>query len=324
VFDAGTITGAVHLDVAANGSLVYVPRIDANLRLTWVDRNGREEPVPAEARPYRHPKVSPDGTRIAVEVEDPSNTDVWVGEVRSGTFTRLTTSEDVDSDPIWTGDGSRVVFSSVRGASGLFWQGADGGGAAEQLATGTGGVRALGWTRSGALVYEELQGADVRVLPLGGASAPQVIPLFDAPEYFNETLPAVSPDGEWLAYQSTESGDMEVYVRPFPDVAGRRWNVSVGGGFAPLWSHDGRELFYRNNMSLMAVAVDTKPTFSAGTPQILFGLGDFVLAGTRGIRYDVAPDGRFLLLKSDSGASQDRIVVVQHWTDELRQLVPVD
>ena len=324
VFDATTVTGATHFDIAANGSLVYVPRSETALRLTWVDRNGREQAIPAEPRPYRVPRVSPDGTRIAVEVEAPGNTDVWVGDVQQGLFRRLTTAEDVDSHPIWTPDGTRIVYSAVRGTEGLFSQAVDGSGPAEHLTDGAGGVRAFGWTREGDLLYEELAGADVRVLPLEGRSPPRVITLFDAPEYFAEVLPALSPDGRWLAYQSAELGEMDVYVRPFPDVSSRRWQISVGGGWAPLWSPDGREIFYRSDTSLMAVATRTQPDFAVlGTPAPLFSLSDYVLAGVRGIRYDVAPDGRFLLLKDETrGGPRDRIVVVQHWFEELRRLVP--
>jgi serine/threonine-protein kinase len=320
--DAGTITGAVHFDVADNGSLVYVPRLGIALRLTWVDRNGIEEVIPSEPRPYRHQRISRDGSRIAVEVEDSGNTDVWVGDSRRGTFTRLTIEDDVDSDPIWTPDGSRIVFSSVRGASGLFSVAADGSGTAERLTDATGSVRAFDWTSDGQLLYEELAGPDVRLLPLDAGAPPQLIPLFDAPEYFNEVLPALSPDGKWLAYQSTESGQMSIYVRPFPNVSAGRWQVSAGVGFAPLWSADGSEIFYRSATSLMAVPVRTSPTFSAGTPQALFSLADYVLAGTRGIKYDVAPDGRFLLLKDETGVSgsQERLVVVQHWFEELARL----
>lgn len=323
IFDAGTITGAVHFDVSANGSLAFVPRIGTALRLVWVDRRGNEEPIPGELRPFRHPHVSPDGTRIVVEVEEPSNTDVWVGDARRGSFVRLTNNQDVDSDPIWTPDGSRVVFTSVRGATGLFWQAADGTGGATRVADGTGGVRPLTWTAEGELVYEELEGSHVRVLPLDGRTPFRQVELFDRPEYFNETLPAISPDGRWIAYQSTESGEMEVYVRPFPNAAAGRWQVSVGGGFAPLWSPDGRELYYRNQRSLMAVAVTTSPGFVAAPPQALFRLGDYVLAGTRGVRYDVAPDGRFLILKDEDGReTRNRIVVVQHWFEELKRMVP--
>jgi hypothetical protein len=98
----------------------------------------------------------------------------------------------------------------------------------------------------------------------------------------------------------------------------------VGGGFAPLWSRNGREIFYRNATSVMAVEIQTSPTFNASTPAVLFGLGDYILAGTRGIRYDVAPDGRFLFLKDANGGagSLDRVVLVQHWFEELQRLVP--
>jgi len=322
MFDAGTVTGAVHYDIADTGSLVYVPRIGVALRLTWVDRNGVETAIPALPRPYRHPRVSPDGSRIVVEVEDAGNTDIWVGDHRRGILSRLTIEDDVDSDPIWSPDGSRIVFASVRGAAGLFWMPADGTGSVERLIDATGGVRPFDWTSDGRLLYEELEGAHIRLLRPDGQSTPTVVPLFHAPEYFNEVLPALSPDGRWLAYQSTESGQMAVYVRPLPDVAARRWEVSVGSGFAPLWSHDGRELYYRSPSNLMAVPIQTSPAFSAGPPRPLFSLADYVLAGTRGIRYDVAPDGRFLMLKDDTGisAAQSRVVVVQNWFAELRRL----
>ena len=326
VYDAGAITGAEHFGVATNGSLAYVPRFDTALRLTWVDRNGREQEIPTEPRPYRHPRVSPDGTLIAVEIDDPNDVDVWIGEGGRGAFTRLTRGDDVDSDPIWTRDGSHVVFSSARDTDGLFRQPADGSGAAEHVIDGAGGVRAVTWTLDGRLVYEELAGADIRVLSLSGGSAPQVIPLFDAPEYFYERLPALSPDGRWLAYQSTESGEMEIYVRPFPKVMSGRWQISNGGGFAPLWSPDGREIFYRNASSIVAAQIQTEPVFKVVTSTPLFNLAGYVLAGQRGIRYDVGPDGRFLLLKGDSSddSSRRNIVLVQNWFEELKRLVPTN
>jgi eukaryotic-like serine/threonine-protein kinase len=325
VFDSGTISGAVHFDVAADGSLIYVPRIDTALRLAWVDRNGREETVPGEPRPYRHPRVSPDGTRIAVEIEDPNNTNVWVGDSKRGGFAQLTRGEDIGSDPMWTRDGRHIVFSSVRGPEGLFLQAADGSEAAQHLTDGVNGARATSWTSDGKLVYEELAGDDVLVRSLTDGAAPQQIRLFDAPEYFNERLPMMSPDGRWLAYQSTESGKMEIYVRPFPNVRSARWQISEGGGFAPLWSPDGREVFYRNADSIVAVKIRTEPTFGVVSSGALFNLAGYVLAGTRGVRYDVGRDGRFLFLKSDSpgdSASRQDIVVVANWFEELKRLVP--
>lgn len=150
--------------------------------------------------------------------------------------------------------------------------------------------------------------------------------MFDAPEYFYERLAALSPDGRWVAYQSIESGAMEIYVRPFPNVMSGRWQISDGGGFAPLWSRDGQEIFYRNASSIVAVRVRTDPVFTVMTPGPLFNLAGYVLAGQRGVRYDVGPDGRFLLLKSVSPGEDPRrgIVLVQHWTEDLKRLVPVD
>jgi serine/threonine-protein kinase len=321
VFDSGTVTGAVHFDVAANGSLVYAQRPGPAI-LAWVDRNGREERVPAEPRPYRHPRISPDGTRIAVEIDDPNNTDIWIGDARRGTFTRLTSGGDIESDPIWTRDGSRIVYSAVHGSEGLFWQPADGSGTPEHLVDGTSGIRAYTWTHDGQLIFEELAGSDIQLLKPGSKAAPQRIKLFDAPGYFDEVLPALSPDGRWLAYQSTESGDAEVYLRPFPNVSTLRRQISVGGGFAPLWSSDGREIYYRNATEMMSVKVSTSPVLDVKTPEVVFSLSDYVLPGTRGIKYEVAPDGRFLMLKDSAGRSQDRVVLVQHWTEELKRRVP--
>ena len=278
VFDGGTVSGAVHFDVSANGSLVYATRPGPAL-LTWVDRNGRQEVIPAEPRPYRHPRLSPDGRRLVVQIDDPSNTDIWIGDARSGAFARLTSGDQVDSDPIWSPDGSRIVYTSVRGTEGLYWQPADGSGRAEHLVDGSSGVRAVTWTRDGQLVFEELAGADIRLLTPGSGSAPRLVTLFDAPDYFNEVLPALSPDGRWLAYQSTESADPEVYLRPFPDVSSLRRQVSVGGGFAPLWSADGKEIYYRSATDMMAVKVRTSPTLDLGKPEALFRLSDFVLSG---------------------------------------------
>ena len=214
------------------------------------------------------------------------------------------------------------MYTAVRGTEGLFWQAADGSGTSEHLVNGTSGIRAYASTRDGQLVFEELAGSDIRLLKPGSKDAPQSITLFDAPGYFNEVLPALSPDGHWLAYQSTESGDAEVYLRPFPNVSSLRRQISVGGGFAPLWSPDGKEIYYRNATGMMAVKVSTSPVLEIKAPEVLFRLIDYVLPGTRGIKYEVAPDGRFLMLKDSGGRSQDRIVLVQNWTEELKRLVP--
>ena len=141
---------------------------------------------------------------------------------------------------------------------------------------------------------------------------------------FQESYPAVSPDGRWLAYVSDESGVEEVYVRPYPDIDSGRWQVSTGGGTQPLWSRDGQELFYRSADAVMAVAVDTDPSFSVESPEVLFD-GDYHLADG-GPNYDVSPDGeRFLMIEqTESTATTPQIVVVLDWFEELRRLAPID
>ena len=143
---------------------------------------------------------------------------------------------------------------------------------------------------------------------------------------FNERDAEVSPDGRWVAYGSNESGQSEVYVRPFPDVDGGHWQVSTGGGTRPLWARSGRELFYLVEPGrMMAVSIPPGPTFAAGKPQVVFE-GRYFTGGGRS--FDVSPDGRrFLMIKDARGTraeapSPPQIVVVQNWTDELKRLVP--
>ena len=148
---------------------------------------------------------------------------------------------------------------------------------------------------------------------------------------FREGHPALSPDGRWLAYSSNESGQTEVYVRPFPDIARGLWQVSTTGGIEPVWAPDGRTLFYNDfGRRLMSVAVEADVTFVARTPEMLFPLNNVLLPATDSSNYDIAPDGEhFLFLQrtvttdTDSGTAGD-IIVVQNWFEELRRLVPTD
>jgi len=145
---------------------------------------------------------------------------------------------------------------------------------------------------------------------------------------FSERNAALSPDGRWMAYQSNESGQYEVYVRPFPDVNGGRWQVSSGGGYWPLWSPNGRELFYAGSEGMMAVPIETESTFTQGTVELLFDLGPYWRpSGGANRRIDISPEGdRFLMLKegggSDETAGTTSIIVVINWFDELKRLVP--
>ena len=253
----GVITkgsGAANFSFSRDGTLVYVPGTGVTgsgpqRTLVWVDREGREEPLALDPGGYERPRVSPDGTRVAVDVSGPEGRDVWTSDVARGTRSILTPDPAADERPLWTLDGERVVFQSDReGLSGLFWKAADGRGAVEPLLTVEDApqvVTPYDWSPDGnELIFHHLApntGFDIGVLSMEGERPWQ--PLLNSAA--TETHPALSPDGRWLAYTSDETGQNEVYVERFPDL-GNKEQISTGGGRAPVWSPDGSELFYSN------------------------------------------------------------------------------
>jgi serine/threonine-protein kinase len=327
-------TGTGDFAVATDGTLVYLDApgglAAANARtLVWVDRSGKEEPVAAPPRGYQHPRLSPDGTRVALSSLD-EESDLWIWDLRRAPLTRLTLDPGLDWFPTWTPDGRRIVFSSNRGgAMNLWWQAADGTGAAERLTTRVAAEFVTGITPDGtAVVFSEAtptMGRDLLQLALDGTR--RVTPLLQTK--FDEYNGIVSPDGRWLAYESNSSGPFEIYVRPLPNVGGGQWQVSTAGGTRPLWARSGKELFYVGaDGALLRVPVEASgTTWSAGTPTKLlegrYYAGDGASAGRA---YDVSPDGqRFLMIKAsgtDAGAAPPALIVVQHWDEELKRLVP--
>ena len=277
-------TGAVHFSVAGNGSLVYIPGwagAAGGLRtsLAWVTRTGEDTPMAAPFRNYGDPRVSPDGTRVAVAVLG-DNTDVWIWHLDDGPLTRLTFDEGLDAFPLWTPDSSRVVFTSTRDGGGLFWRAADGTGAVERLLESANNPWPWGWSTDGRLVFD--QQGDIGVLTVEGDRTVEMLLETE----FGEEVPALSPDGRWIAYQSNESGRSEIYVQPFPNVDDGKWQVSTNLGFDPVWSPDGRHLFFATVPFRMMVAeVETEPTFSPGTPTEAFDLSAYRMAGG-GRRYE--------------------------------------
>jgi dipeptidyl aminopeptidase/acylaminoacyl peptidase len=327
----GTQTGTAHYDVSDRGTLVHVVGTStAQARtLVWADRNGRQEAIPAPARAYVYPRISPDGMQVALDVRDQEN-DIWIWHLARRTLTRLTFDPGWDRYPVWTPDGRRIVFSSQRaGAANLFWQASDGTGAAERLTEGKNIQYGSSISADGtALVFEEqTTTADLHALALGGDR--RATPLIAT--MFNEANGDLSRDGRWLAYRSNESGRFEVYVRPFPGVDGGRWQVSTGGGIQPLWAPNGRELFYVDpDGRIVAVPIEAGSGFRAGNPQVIVE-GPFatILPGVNGRMYDVSRDGqRFLMVKRDDNGEQaappPQIVVVQNWFQELKRLAPVN
>ena len=328
--------GAAYFSLAEDGSLVYVMGSGATVErsLVWVDRAGREQPLDAPALDYRRPRLSPDGLRVAVDAyDDEAGSDIWLHDLVRGTEARLTSTQGIDAAPLWSPDGERIVFASTRGGEqpGLYWMRVDADAAVEALMPGREGaiyLEASAWSPDGqtVLFWDVRLGPgnqpDIGLLSLHDERTTQVL-LGTA---FDEASPAVSPDGRWLAYHSNETGQNEVYVQRFPELGGKV-TISTDGGWQPLWSGDGRELFYRGPRGMMAVAVEISSSFSAGAPAVLFEKQYYTAQSSR--TYDVAPDGqRFLMIAEDvetaggSDTPEPQIVLVQNWLAELERLLP--
>jgi len=325
------ITGAAFYAVSAGGTLVYAAgtEAEARRRLVWVDRDGRETAVATPPRAYQYPRISPDGTRVALDVRDEQN-DIWIWSLARETLTRLTFEAGLDRTPVWSPDGARIAYMSGDNSQGaLQWRAADGTGTAELLFTGTGTWFPTSFDPEGeriVVLQRDVGDSAQDVTMLAVAGDREMVPLVQTS--FDELNGEVSPDGRWLAYQSDESGQMEVYVRSFPDVdAGGRWQVSPDGGTRPVWRGDGRELFYLDPPGrIMAVEVETGDAFSFGNAVELFN-GPYVAANVLRT-YDVTDDGeRFLMIalaedQGDGGAEARQIVVVENWLAELERLAP--
>jgi Tol biopolymer transport system component len=326
-------SGAADFALARDGTLVYLSGSGATAArrtLAWVDRMGREEPLPAPERTYVYPRISPDGTRVALYINDQER-DIWTWDFTRQTLTRLTFDPADDAYPVWSPDSRRLIFASSRtGVGNLFWQTADGTGAAERLAESPNLQLPHAITPDGTrIIFREIgttTGLDVMLMPLQPPRRAQ--PLVQT--MFNERNPEIAPDGRWLAYESNESGRDETYVRPFPDVNGGRWQVSTRGGRTPLWSRNGQELFYLSPEGvLMGVRVEGGTSWRSSTPEPVLR-GQYFYSGVpNGRTFDIAPDGRrFLMIKeggSDAAAPpQNHIIFVQHWVEELKRLVPTN
>jgi eukaryotic-like serine/threonine-protein kinase len=273
-----------------------------------------------------NPRISPDGGRVVVYAAD-QMFDLWVWDVARLTLTRSTFMPGVDVHPVWTPDGRRLLFSSDRdGARNLYAQAADGTGAAERLTTSPNLQNANAITPDGTrLLFTETApqtGDDVMQVTVTGTHT--VTPLVRTPAAERNGI--VSPDGHWLAYDANDSGSFEIYVRPYPDVTSGRWQVSTGGGERPLWSRDGRELFYVSpTRALMRVGVERAASWAATTPTMMLKDGSVIAQGNNlGRNYDISLDGqRFLVVKPvNASNASPQLVVVQHFDEMLKRLVP--
>jgi serine/threonine-protein kinase len=318
-------TGGAHFDVSRSGTLVYLEGQGgaAKYEMVAVDRRGLASPLVADRQSFVEPHFSPDGRRLAVEILTGSASDSWVYDLDRGTGTRLTFAEGLDSVPVWSPDGKWIAYGSDgKGRVGLYRKRADGSGDEELLLESTTSPVPSSWSPDGRfLLYSDVvsnTGNDIWLLPLEGDRKPQP---FLATE-FAEAEAAFSPDGRWVAYQSEESGRIEVYVRPFP-AGGGKWQISVNGGTHPRWQADGKRLYFRNENQVMTVEVDAAgDALRIGAPAVLFE-GPYLQAAIGGVvyaDYDVAPDGeRFVMLRGEGrDAVPDHLVVVLGFEDELR------
>ena len=314
--------------VADDGTLAYLTgAAPARLStLVWVDRQGHEDALPAPPRLYRYPRISPDGSRVALDASMPER-EIWMWDLQRQRLDPFT--EDPAANPMaaWSPDGRRVAFGSDRfGPTQMFIQRADRSAPAERLLEADRLQMPVSFSPGGHLLFsEDVPGhsRDLHLLWLDGSR--RVQPLVQSPgtEWTAET----SPDGRWFAYDSDESGQFEIYVRPFPDAGRQRWQISIDGGRQPLWSPDGRELFYRDfSGALLSVPVTLSPSFSSGPAvRILDGsnyAGDGRFLSSR--TYDVARDGRrFLMLKRvEPGGDRAAIVVMLNWFEAIKRLAP--
>jgi serine/threonine-protein kinase len=285
----------------------------------WVDREGREEFVGAPSRGYTYPRLSPDGTRAAIDVRE-GEIDIFIFDFGRRTLTPLTFDPAQDEYPVWTPEGRRVLFASFRDQQwGVFSQAADGTGNIQRVGSGASELDPMSISPDGRTLVLSRVG-DLLLLSLDQTGS--ISPLLTGTS--TEHNAEISPNGRWIAYQSNESGRHEIYVRPFPRVSDGRWQISSGGGSHPVWARSGRELFYISGAGLVSVPVQIGRPFEFGNASVVLkGAPERYWVATVGRAYDVASDGqRFLMLKEEQQAAA-RIHVVQNWFEELTRLMAV-
>jgi eukaryotic-like serine/threonine-protein kinase len=305
-----------HLDVSADGSMAYLPAGDYDAmarRISWFDRNGRETPVGLETRPYVGAALSPDGSRIALAIREQGDTDIWIATPSRQTMTQLTAEPANETMPVWSHDGTAVIFQSDRTGNDIYQRDAQGAGLTQRLTE-----------QQGAVNGPHSLTADGRVLLFGLRTA---IAAVTPPSTVADTIvsgpaamvdPRVSPNGRYLAFQSAESGRPDVFVADYPPKGARRWRISPAGGTHPRWGPDSNELFFLDQSGLMVAAVGDNPAMAAAGAARAWARP--APGGEDVVDYDVAPDGkRFLVILSKRSASTaPALIVVRNWLDEVR------
>ena len=312
--------------ISPSGTLVHGTGEGSLSELVWVTRTGQAESVDPEwIGEFGSPALSPDGKQVAVAIQGQQSMDIWLKQLDRGPSTKLTLDGGRNDYPAWTPDGGAVSFASDRKSKSFdLWTKRANGSSEPVLELDEPWALAESmWSPDGSSFIfrssSNVRGAgDIGLRR--GPSGTKPTPLLDS--RFTELAPAISPNGRWLAYSTNETGRREIFVVPFPNTKDARWPVSVAGGAEPVWSRDGRELFYRDrNGRMVAVRVETGAAFSVGAATPLFADTTFQRADVHR-QYDVTPDGkRFIMVRPKNSGHQSRLILVQNFSEELKRLV---
>ena len=315
-------SGTGQFAIAEPGTLIYQGGDVAREQPVWVTRDGAATPIDTTWwGDFNSLALSPDGSQLAVSIVAQTGEHVWIKQLDRGPLTRLTFQGVQNYRPAWTPDGRFVLFVSTRtsGRREIWRKRADGSAQAELVIQDARSPDEILVADDGAsFVYRQGSGGnntrDLALIRPGTDTAPQ--PLVESP--FDDFAPALSSNGRWLAYVSNESGNQEVYVRPFPETAAARWQVSVNGGTEPRWGPRGADLFYRTARGdAMVVEVTSGPTFGYGTPQLLFRGPEYATDVYHSM-WDVVPGGeRFVTIRRE-GIEDTELVLVLNWLEELK------
>ena len=317
----------VDLSLSEDGTLVYTTGGTLGTRRAyWVNRDGTSTQVDPAWDPQgaiQNSALSPDGKAIAVELHRNGKADIWVKQLPTGPFSRITFEDTASARPAWSADGREVLYIKDRSGTAtgpILSRQADGTGVPRLLTPPSLDLGQAVVSRDGRWLLTRTPGnTDGSGNILGfrrGDTTPVTLVASPATEFF----PSLSPDGRWLAYASNESGTPEIYVRPFPETGTARWQVSTTGGGQPLWSRAGRELFYINGKGeMMSAEVRTGATFAVGEQRVLFSTTPYLI-GTGVHTYSLSPDDkRFLMLQEGESIQQSELVLAEHWTQRVLQ-----